>query len=162
MKKTQNARFTLDFVNKSIVGSKASFKLARKGNGTEYEELAFLIARHPDFSIVEKSVKKSEKNTYHGLNLAFMEEYINIQENASKLMDEYNSVKKLAKEAGRSVYPIIKKWFLNQFTEFDMTKAKEEIDQFIFDQAKKATGSSLQHLTNYPSNSMTTNLKNAG
>lgn len=129
-----SVRFTINFMTRSIIGTKASFDKASKGSGPIYEELADKIARHPDFKLVikEQKVKSSKaKTTYEGLNFAFMESYISIQKNGAQIMLEYKSVKKMAEDSKLSVYPITKKWFLGEFSTeenpFDMEKAKKEI-----------------------------------
>lgn len=50
-------RFTIDFFNKTITGTKASFDKAGKGFGAEYEELTTKMAAHPDFTLVIKEQK---------------------------------------------------------------------------------------------------------
>ena len=50
-------RFTIDFFEKEIIGTKASFNKAGKGCGPEYEELAEKMAKHPDFQLVIKEQK---------------------------------------------------------------------------------------------------------
>ena len=126
---TNTVRFTLDVFKKTISGTKASFDKASKGEGPIYEELARKMAAHPDYKLIikEQNIQKEKKETYEGLNFALMESYIGIQENAKELMEAYKEVKKFAKEAKLSSYPITKKWFLEQFEGFNVTKAKKDI-----------------------------------
>ena len=143
--KNMNARFTIDFFNKTITGTKASFNKAGKGFGAEYEELAAKMAAHPDFKLVEKEQKhKSTKamRTYDGLDFDFMEAYIEIQPASEKLKNEYESVKQMAVNCGSSKYPLTKKWFLGKFgTEdqpFDMEQARKDITDYRIQQAELA------------------------
>ena len=116
--------FAIDFVKKTITGSKASFKKASKGMGAEYEELKVKMAAHPKYSLVEKEQKSTDtKKTYHGLNFKFMETYISIQPNKNDLMVRYENAKSIAKSSNIKVYPLVKKWFLEEFDGFDMDKA---------------------------------------
>lgn len=72
-------RFTIDFFEKEIIGTKASFNKAGKGCGPEYEELAEKMAKHPDFQLVIKEQKHQAvraKRTYDGMNFKFMENFI--------------------------------------------------------------------------------------
>ena len=134
--------FSVDFFTKSISGTKASFNKASKGEGAQYEELTRLMAKHPDFKLVVKEQKhsKAKKQTYEGLDFDLMEDYISIQDNAAELMEEYKGVKSFAKEAGLSLYPTTKKWFLNTFEGFDVAEAKKEIHKVKFNTVvKKAT-----------------------
>ena len=137
---TTSVRFTIDFTNKAIIGTAASYKKAGKGYGPEYEELAAKIERHPTFELKvkeQKSRSTKEKNTYDGLTLDFMKTYIGIKENSDALMAEYDEVVKKAIEAG-SKYPLTKKWFVATFKGFTMEKAKKEIAEYRIASAKTA------------------------
>ena len=140
-----NVRFTIDFINKSIIGTKSSFNKAGKGFGAEYEELAAKMAAHPGFKLVEKEQKHKStkaKRTYDGLDFDFMEAYIEMQPEAQKLKKEYEAVKEMAVNCGSSKYPMTKKWFLGKFgTEdqpFDMEQARKDITDYRIQQAELA------------------------
>lgn len=133
---TSSVRFTINFFNKTITGTKASFNKAGKGFGPEYEELAAKMAAHPDFTLEVKEQKHKTtkaKKTYDGLDFKFMEDYIATLANAKALITEYEAVKKMAKDCGTKTYPLTKKWFLGKFSTeeqpFDMEEAKEAIAQ---------------------------------
>ena len=130
-------RFTINFIENQIIGTKASFDKASKGFGPIYEELAEKVAKHPDFKLVVKEQKKQTtkaKKTYNGMDFDFMEAYISTRKNAKQLMEEYEAVKKMAEDSKISVYPFTKKWFLGEFDPdkqgFDMEKAKKEISDY--------------------------------
>ena len=98
--------FVVDFFNSKIIGTKASFNKASKGNGPAYEELTSLISRHIEFKLVVKESTKhttKAKRTYNGMDFEFMEAYIQTRPNAEQLMNEYKAVKKTAKDSGISV-----------------------------------------------------------
>ena len=121
------ARFVINFVDKTITGTKASFAPAVKGEGKIYTELATEL-------VIKEQKKRSNKakQTYDGLNFDLMEKYIKIQPDAETLLRAYNGAKKMAKDTGGSVYPFTKKWFLGQFENFDVAKAKEAIsDHYV-------------------------------
>ena len=135
--KKHAVRFTVDFINQKIIGTKASFDKASKGFGPIYEELAEKVAKHPDFALIVKEQKKhttKAKKTYYGMDFDFMEAYISTRKNAEQIMKEYEAVKKMAEDEGISVYPFVKKWFLGEFDPdkqgFDMEKAKKEISDY--------------------------------
>ena len=133
MNKKNVARFTIDFVGKKIVGTKASFNKAGTGVGAIYEELAAKIAAHPNFKLKIKEQKHRSnkiKQTYDGLNFDLMEKYIAIQDDATVLEKAYEAAKKMAKDTGSSVYPFVKKWFLAQFKDFDVVEAKTAISDY--------------------------------
>ena len=130
-------RFTINFIENQIIGTKASFDKASKGFGPIYEELAEKVAKHPDFTLIVKEQKKhttKAKKTYNGMDFAFMKAYISTRKNAEQIMKEYEAVKKMAEDEGISVYPFVKKWFLGEFDPdkqgFDMEKAKKEISDY--------------------------------
>lgn len=140
-------RFTLDFVNKTIVGTKASFNKAGKGFGAEYEELSAKMTMHPDFTLKFKEQKKQTtraKRTYEGLDFSFMERYISTEPKAEVLRKEYDAVRAEAKEKTGKEYPLTKKWFLGKFSDennpFDMETAREKISGHII-----ATAESKAH-----------------
>lgn len=140
--KKHAVRFTVDFINQKIIGTKASFDKASKGSGPIYEELAEKVAKHPDFALIVKEQKKhttKAKKTYNGMDFDFMEAYISTRKNAKQLMEEYEAVKKKAEDSKISVYPLTKKWFLGEFDPdkqgFDMEKAKKEINDYLIAEA---------------------------
>ena len=137
MKTTNTARFTINFFDKTISGTKASFNKASKGISPIYEELTMKMNAHPTFDLVVKEPKRKSnkpKRTYDGMDFAFIERYITIQKNATQIMSEYQAVKAFAKDQKMSVYPFVKKWFLGEFDPdgegFDMEKAEKEISDF--------------------------------
>ena len=142
MNTTKNAaRFTLNFFDKTITGTKASFNKANKGFGPEYEELTAKMAAHPTFTLTVKEQKHkatSAKKTYEGMDFKFMEDYIATFED-STLAHEYESVKEMAKKCGTKTYPLTKKWFLGKFSKmeggFDMDAARKDIANFRIAQA---------------------------
>lgn len=137
-------RFTLNFFDKTITGTKASFNKANKGFGPEYEELTSKMAAHPDFKLVlkEQNAKTTKsKRTYEGMDYKFMEDYIATFEDDT-LVKEYNAVKEMAENCGTKAYPLTKKWFLGKFSDtegvFDMDAAKEAIADFRIVKAKSS------------------------
>ena len=156
---TTSARFTVDFFKKSIIGTKASFDKASKGEGPIYEELASKMAKHPDFKLKVKEQKhsKAKKQTYEGLDFDLMKKYISIQDNAEELLTKYEGIKKFAKDSGLSVYPITKKWFLETFEGFDVMEAKKAINKANYSKAvvkvsvkpKQSTPAELKAVANF-------------
>jgi len=139
---TKTARFIVNFFDKQIIGTKASFNKASKGSGAEYEELTAKIAAHPDFELVIKEPKSKStkvKRTYDGLDYKFMEAYIATKADSDRFMKEYEAVKKMAASCGTKAYPMTKKWFLGKFSSeenpFDMDEAREAIAKFRIQEA---------------------------
>lgn len=119
--------FAVNFVEMTIVASKTTLKKASVPNSPEYKELMKLMKLNPTFAIVEKDIKEATgKKTYKGLDKALIEQYISIQTNADELNKQYAKASEMGK------FPLVRKWFLNTFKNFDMETAKAEIDQAIF------------------------------
>lgn len=134
--------FTIDFIKKTIAGTKASLKKAGKGSGVEYEELIAKLAAHPDFELVvvePKHKSNKTKTTYKGLDYTFMEAYISTLDNSEAVLADYKAVKKMAETCGTKAYPLTKKWFLNKFSTeeepFDMDKVRDTISNYRIDKA---------------------------
>ena len=113
---TTSVRFTLDFADKTIVGTKASFTKAGKGFGPVYDELTALMAKHPDFKCAVKEPKKPTKGkqTYKGMDISFMLDYasaVGQPEFRSKMVN----VRDFVKENDGSAYPVVKRMFLEHF-----------------------------------------------
>ena len=125
-----NVRFTLNFTNNTIVGSKASFKKAGKGFGPMYDELTALMAKHPDFEVEVKEQKKSDKpkQTYKGMDVKFMLDYASAVGEA-RFRTDMEAVRDFTKKSDGSVYPIIKRMFLEHY-------APEENRRFAYAMAK--------------------------
>lgn len=126
-------RFTVDFIERQIIGTKTSFINAQHHGSKEYDELHKLIKAHPQFELITKAVKKSKnKNTYKNLSFTFIEKYISSQPRSLELMQEYGLIKRIASSLGMSVYPYTKRWFLKKFSDkdglFDMQAAEELIN----------------------------------
>ena len=143
-------RFTLNFFEKTITGTKASFNKANKGYGPEYEELTAKMAAHPDFTLEVKEQKPKAtkaKKTYEGMDTKFIKDFIATLTNAKEVMAEYDAVQKMAKDCDTKAFPMTKKWFLGKFgTEdegFDMAAAKERIYNFRIAQAEKMAAATL-------------------
>ena len=119
--------FAIDFANNTIVASKTTLKKASIPNSPEYKALMKLMKQNPTFTVAEKDIKKAEgKNTYKGLNDDFIKQYISIQTNADDLNKQYAKASEMGK------FPLVRKWFLNTFKNFDMDAAKEAVEQAIF------------------------------
>lgn len=130
------ARFTVDFVKKQITGTKTSLDKAKHYGSPEYKELCELMEAHPRFRVVTKVAKEnSSKHTYKNLNFKFIEKYISIQPDAERIMREYEAVKASAESLGRSVYPRVKRWFIERFSTgdkpFDVEEATREIKNAV-------------------------------
>ncbi len=95
--------FTLNFVNKSIVGTKSAIARANKCLEPEYSELCALLEKHPSFKVeVKKIDQNKEKKTYHGLSFQAMEDYISTQKNSKEMLAKFRRLWKLQKQRVQS------------------------------------------------------------
>ena len=119
--------FTYDHVHKSIVGSEFNFKMAGNPNKPQYDALMVAMDRHPNYTLAPiASTKKIEKKqTYEGLTMSLMEEYLNIYEGelADFAREKFAEMKQQHKDKKMS-YPTIKSWFLDLFPNFNVNQAK--------------------------------------
>jgi len=116
--------FAYDFVNNTIVASKTTLKKAGKPGTPEYKELMKMIQHQPSFRIVEKEITVNKnKNVHAGLTMEVMKTHILAQKDSDTLMAEFEEAMKF----GKSKYPLAKKWFLNQFPDFKITKGKKAV-----------------------------------
>lgn len=137
--------FTIDFIEKTIAGTKTTLNKAGKGFGAEYDELTAKLSAHPDFALVVVEPKhKSDKakRTYKGLDYPFMEAYISTLTNAEAVLADYKAVKEMAEKCGTKAYPLTKKWFLEKFSTeikpFDMNEARDAISNYRISAATTA------------------------
>lgn len=116
--------FTLNVVEKSIVGTKSAIARANKMMEPEYSELCGLLEKHPTFKVAVKKInQKKVKKTYNGLSIERMREYISTQDNKEEKLVEFEAILKVAEAMGAK-YPLAKKWFLNTYEEYKVKDAK--------------------------------------
>lgn len=117
--------FTYDHINKKIVGRDIDFKKAGiPGSELEAELMARMDAR-PTYTFEIVETKKATKQSYEGLTMNLMEDYLAIYDGelADVARAKFAEMKKL-KEDKKMSYPTIKSWFLDLFPHFNVNKAK--------------------------------------
>ena len=126
--------FTFDHINKKIVGTDVAFaKAGIPGSALEKELLARMEGQPTyTFEVIETE-KKPAKQTYKGLTKELMREYIAIQEENAKA-DLDARLDNMIEE--KKSFPTIKSWFLDEFKDFSVSKAKREIQQFRLNTTK--------------------------
>ena len=136
MTTTTSIRFTFNFSNKTIVGTKASFDKASKGFGPVYDELVALMAKHPTYGIEVKAPKQSAKTkrTYEGMDIAFIMDFFrafDMEEDAAKLEKAlaYAEINRISK------YPLAKRMLFDVCPDFDYATAKQEVAEYRYQRA---------------------------
>lgn len=128
MATTKRNPFTYDFANSAIVGSKTAIKRAGTPGTFEYKELTKMMNKKPSFAVVEKEIEiNPNKRVYGGLTFAVMESYLENEDakHGTHKLDEFKEYRAAAKEMGKSVYPVCKQWFLNEYPNFKMSEGKK-------------------------------------
>lgn len=115
--------FTFNHINKTIVGSEFNFKMSGNPTKPQYEALMNAMAMQPTYSLAPiASTKKDEKKqTYAGLTLPLMSDYIRIV-GTEQVKAEFKHMVE-----GKTAYPTIKSWFLDEFKHFNVNQAKAQI-----------------------------------
>lgn len=105
----------VDFINQTIVITKAFSKKASVFGCEEFKTLRSAQMECPNFRIVVKEA--NDKKTYNGLGFDRMEDYIKTQPNSEQRLKEFEDVKRIA-EAKGAAYPLTKKWFFETYPEY--------------------------------------------
>jgi hypothetical protein len=112
----------LDHLNKKIMISKSFAKAAMNPNSTAYQDLADVMAAHPNYKVNQRVIKTNpRKETYEGLTYEYMRDYIILSatpEEELAAVAEFDEMILISKCHARALrYPTIKRWFLAKFPE---------------------------------------------
>ena len=120
---TSATYFTFNHINKTIVGTEFNFKMSGNPNKPQYEALMKAMAMHPNYTLapIASTKKVEKKQTYAGLTLPLMSDYIRIA-GTEQVKAEFNHMVE-----GKTAYPTIKSWFLEEFKHFNVNQAKAQI-----------------------------------
>lgn len=115
--------FTFNHIDKTIVGTEHHFNQAGIPNSTAYNALMAAMALQPTYSLapIPSTKKVEKKQTYAGLTLPLMSDYIRIFANEQVKAEFTHMVE------GKTAYPTIKSWFLDEFKHFNVNQAKAMI-----------------------------------
>ena len=115
--------FRFNLFNDTIEGSEFNFKKAGDPTSAQYAELVQFKAIQPSFKFapIASTKKVDKKQTYAGLTLTLMADYIRIVAN-EQTKAEFNHMVE-----GKTSYPTIKSWFLDEFKHFNVNQAKAQI-----------------------------------
>ena len=134
MKKLTRKNVQIDHINNKIFVSKAFYRKASNYGTAEYRELHTAMKENPAF-VVE--LKETEKNTYAGLKISLIKDYIAMQKNADELLKEFTNIRDLG-EACNAKYPMIKKWFCETFKGVTAEEVKKAVNDYFYRDAKAA------------------------
>ena len=135
MKNIRNL-FVYDHVNKAIIGTKSALKKAGIPGSDESKAFASMIRDYPHYKVVEKDVKKNpSKNSHKGLTMSLVKAYLEIQENADELKEKLKRIENMAKEQKLKAFPLVKRWFIGMFENFDVETAQKEIADYWIEKA---------------------------
>ena len=130
--KSASAYFTFDHFGKKIIGSEMNFK-----KSAQYNALMTAMERHPNYSL-SAVVPKVKKQTYAGLTMPLMEEYLNLvyEGELAEVARAKFAEMKARKQKKEMSFATIKSWFLELFPKFNVNKAKLEINAKKLENAK--------------------------
>ena len=116
--------FTFNHIDKTIVGTEHHFNQAGIPNSTAYNALMAAMALQPTYSLapIASTKKVEKKQTYKGLDMGLMADYIRIF-GSEQAKAEFNHMV----EDKKNTYPTIKSWFLEEFKHFNVNQAKTMI-----------------------------------
>ncbi len=108
----------INFTANTITISKSFADAASDPTSAECEKLSKLQAAYPGMRIVHKTHRSPSKaNANKGLTYERMEGYINLHENAAKLLVTFEAVKAIAAKQ-KNPYLFTRGWFMQQFPDF--------------------------------------------
>ena len=115
--------FRFNILNDTIEGSEFNFKKAGNPTSAQYAELMQFKAIQPTFKFapIASTKKVEKKQTYKGLDMGLMADYIRIAGDEQS-QAEFNHMVE-----GKTAYPTIKSWFLEEFKHFNVNQAKTMI-----------------------------------
>ena len=115
--------FTFNHIDKTIVGTEHHFNQAGIPDSTAYKALMAAMKMQPTYSLapIPSTKKVEKKQTYKGLDMTLMADYIRIAGNEQS-QAEFNHMVE-----GKTAYPTIKSWFLEEFKHFNVNQAKTMI-----------------------------------
>lgn len=113
----------IDNENRQLIMDKTFAKKASNIRSEEYDLLQRARADYPNYVVKTRTIKKNPcKESYRGLTYDYMRRYINYEESTeeSRLaalaeMDNLLFISECHSKSKR--YPVIKKWFLDKYTE---------------------------------------------
>ena len=126
--------FRFNLFNDTIEGSEFNFKKAGDPTSAQYAELMQFKAIQPTFKFapIASQKKVEKKQTYKGLDMSLMADYIRIV-GTEQVKAEFKHMVE-----GKTAYPTIKSWFLEEFKHFNVNQAKAQIAKHDLT-ARKAT-----------------------
>ena len=132
--------FRFNLFNDTIEGSEFNFKKAGDPTSAQYAELMQFKAIQPSFKFapIASTKKVEKKQTYKGLDMGLMADYIRVFGN-EQVKAEFNHMVE-----GKTAYPTIKSWFLDEFKHFNVNQAKAQIAKHDLSARKAAVRTAVK------------------
>ena len=133
--------FRFNILNDTIEGSEFNFKKAGNPTSAQYAELMQFKAIQPTFKFapIASTKKVEKKQTYKGLDMGLMADYIRIF-GSEQAKAEFN----LMVADKKNTYPTIKSWFLEEFKHFNVNQAKAQISKHELTARKTAVRTAVK------------------
>lgn len=113
----------IDFINNTLIVTKAFYTEACKYGTDEYAELTAVKSMHPDFRVAFRSIRTGKRvpNENKGLTFDFMRRYIKIMDKNN--VSIFDSVVAYFKHdmgfTGTILYLNVKTWFLENYPNYE-------------------------------------------
>ena len=112
----------INHFDKEILISKSFEKAAHNPNSREYKELMEVMNTHPTYKLAQRAIKKNpQKQKYPNLTYEYMRDYIILtstpEEELAAVAEFDNMILKSRCQSQSNRYPVIKRWFLNKYSE---------------------------------------------
>ena len=107
----------IDCAKRQIVMDRTFARNAKIVGSEEYNKLQMARRDYEGFTVITRTINRnSNKECYHGLTYAYMERYILLHGKAEERKKEFDELR-LISQCHSKRYPVIKKWFLEQYPE---------------------------------------------
>lgn len=119
----------INFASNTIEINAKFANAASEYGSAEYRELMAAKNDFPTFEVKVNKPSTKKNNSFKGLTIAYMEEYIKGHDDDKKTkMNEFNTLrgKNGSEISATATYGEIKMWFLNTYPEFEKTRSDIE------------------------------------
>ena len=117
-------QYSVNYGKQEIIITKAFGKKASNPLNSEFKTLATLHDTYPTYTIKTRTVEtKHKKKSHDKLNYPNMEEFIKRTKGEGSPLHKEFKIQRILARRESAQYVFIKKWFLSQFPDYDISEA---------------------------------------
>jgi len=120
---TKKSPIAFDLFTKTLTIHEQYYKKAMIFGSPESLLVKQILSENPEYTL---EIATSNKQSYKGIKLTLIKEFISYHEDKARLEAEYNSLEKADGEDDPD-FPLVKKWFLKNFPKMTADKMNEYI-----------------------------------